>query len=49
MVVGTLMMLTVVTFVQSKEQPQEMLFFHVTSFMIWSLQRVLFIQHLLLG
>jgi hypothetical protein len=33
-VASTLMMLTVGTSVQSKEQPQEVLFFRVTSFMI---------------
>jgi hypothetical protein len=49
-VVNILMMLTMGTCVlKSKELPQEMLFFLVTSFMIWSSQRVLFIQHLLLG
>jgi hypothetical protein len=49
MVVSTLMLLNVGTFMESKELPQEMLFFLATSFMIWSLQRVLFVQHLFLG
>jgi hypothetical protein len=37
------------TYMQLKEQQQEMMFFLATSFMIWLLQRVLFVQHLLLG